>query len=315
MLDLRRLVLLCEFARRGSIAATATYLGYSASAVSQQLAELEREAGTALLDRTARSAELTDAGRRLVGHAEQILSLVEEAKSDLSSHGNIPSGRVVVTAFPTGAIAFAPILARALRRYEQLTLRMRQGHAQNAIRDVQSGDADIALIDIWDNDAVERNSSTLRFFPLLHDPLVLVLPSDHALAESTNIIDVATLRNENWMAAPAGEPSRIHFDRLIGAVDGEPPDILWEFEGLGALLVLVSEGLGIAVVPGLTLAAGVGGIAVRHLPTSHTGRVVLAVVRRASIKRPAVSVTLKALHGAARELAGEIESVSLAYRY
>src|SRR5580704_7744514 len=75
MLDLHRLRLLQEFAARGSIARTAAVLGYTPSAVSQQLAALEREAGTALLDRSARRAELTDAGRRLAGHAERILAM------------------------------------------------------------------------------------------------------------------------------------------------------------------------------------------------------------------------------------------------
>ena len=85
MLDLHRLRLLQEFAARGSIARTAAVLGYTPSAVSQQLAALEREAGTALLDRSARRAELTDAGRRLAGHAERILAMVEEAETDLSA--------------------------------------------------------------------------------------------------------------------------------------------------------------------------------------------------------------------------------------
>src|SRR5579859_4200562 len=85
MLDLHRLRLLTEFAARGSIAKTAAVLGYTPSAVSQQLAALEREAGTALLDRTARRAQLTDAGRRLAGHAERILAMVEEAETDLSA--------------------------------------------------------------------------------------------------------------------------------------------------------------------------------------------------------------------------------------
>ena len=85
MLDLHRLRLLSEFAARGSIAKTAAVLGYTPSAVSQQLATLEREAGTALLDRTARRAELTDAGRRLAAHAERILAMVEEAETDLSA--------------------------------------------------------------------------------------------------------------------------------------------------------------------------------------------------------------------------------------
>ena len=87
MLDLHRLRLLREFAGRGTIAATAAALGYTPSAVSQQLAALEREAGVVLLDRTARSAELTDAGGRLAAHAERILAQVEEAEADLSARG------------------------------------------------------------------------------------------------------------------------------------------------------------------------------------------------------------------------------------
>ena len=116
MLDLHRLRLLTEFAARGSIAKTAAVLGYTSSAVSQQLAALEREAGTALLDRTARRAELTDAGRRLAGHAERILAMVEEAETDLSARATEPAGRVVATAFPSAAVAFAPALARSLRK-------------------------------------------------------------------------------------------------------------------------------------------------------------------------------------------------------
>ncbi|SRR6266568_4890682 len=108
MLDLHRLRLLQEFAARGSIARTAAVLGYTPSAVSQQLAALEREAGTALLDRSARRAELTDAGRRLAGHAERILAMVEEAETDLSTEAQEPAGRVVATAFPSAAVAFAP---------------------------------------------------------------------------------------------------------------------------------------------------------------------------------------------------------------
>jgi len=118
--------MLHEFAARGSIARTADALGYTPSAVSQQLAVLEREAGTPLLDRTARSAGLTDAGRRLAAHAERILAMVEEAEADLSRHASQPSGRVVVTAFPSAAVAFAPALARSLRAHPQLSLLLRQ---------------------------------------------------------------------------------------------------------------------------------------------------------------------------------------------
>ncbi len=85
MLDVHRLRLLLEFAERGTIAATAAALGYTPSAVSQQLAALEREAGTALLDRTARAAELTGDGRRLAAHAAEILAMIEAAEADLAA--------------------------------------------------------------------------------------------------------------------------------------------------------------------------------------------------------------------------------------
>ncbi|MEU8246412.1 LysR family transcriptional regulator [Nonomuraea sp. NPDC048916] len=312
MLELRRLALICEFARRGSIAATAESLGYSPSAVSQQLVALERETGTALIDRTARSAELTDAGRRLVVHAERILSMVEEAESDLSAHAGTPSGRVVLTAFPTAAVAFAPALARSLRRHTQLTLRMRQSRSGRGMREVQSGEVDIALVDDWYGRAGSGNES-VRVFPLLHDPLVLVLPRKHRLADPEVPLDLQELRDEPWMATPDGEPSRLAVDRLFVDVGGTKPTP-WEFEGLGTILSLVAKGIGIAAVPALALGAGVRGLAVRQFPGDPVGREVHAVARASSVHRPSVSVTLRAIHVAARYIAADLDPVRLAER-
>src|ERR1700759_1402248 len=149
MLDLHRLRLLKEFAARGSIAATATALGYTASAVSQQLASLEREAGAALLDRTARRAELTDTGRRLADYAERILALVEEAEAEVSARAHDPSGRGVGSAFPSAAVAFAPDLANRLRAHPDLTLLLRQAAGEVGLRQVRSGEVDVAIVDDW----------------------------------------------------------------------------------------------------------------------------------------------------------------------
>ncbi|RCG30028.1 LysR family transcriptional regulator [Sphaerisporangium album] len=307
MLDLRRLTLLCEFARRGSIAATAAALGYSASAVSQQLAALERETGTALIDRTSRSAELTDAGHRLVEHGERILAMVETAESDLSAHAATPSGRVVITAFPTAAIAFAPVLARSLRRHTALTLRLRQSRSGRGMREVRSGEVDIALVDDWYGHTA-RVSDTLRVYPLLRDPLVLVVPRRHPMADPSNPVDMRRLREEPWMATPDGEPSRLAVDRLLAEVGGAQP-VTWEFEGLGTILGLVAKGIGIAAVPALALAAGVRGIAVRELPGEPITREVKAVVRGSSVNRPSIAATLRAVHVAARYLAADLAPV------
>src|ERR1700728_881495 len=130
MLDLHRLRLLHEFAARGSIAKAAATLGYTPSAVSQQLATLEREAGLALIDRSARRAQLTDAGRRLAGHAERMLAMVEEAEADLSARATEPAGRIAATAFPSAAVAFARALNRRLRAPSRLGVATRASAAR-----------------------------------------------------------------------------------------------------------------------------------------------------------------------------------------
>ncbi len=179
MLDLHRLRLLQEFAARGSIARTAAVLGYTPSAVSQQLAALEREAGTALLDRSARRAELTDAGRRLAGHAERILAMVEEAETDLTAGAAEPACRIVATAFASAAVAFAPALARSLRTHPKLALVLRQTQAGEGLRQVRSGEVDVAIVDDWTSllaEEIETGGSILTCYHLVRDQLVLVVP-------------------------------------------------------------------------------------------------------------------------------------------
>jgi DNA-binding transcriptional LysR family regulator len=303
MLEVHRLRLLREFAERGTIAAAATALGYTASAVSQQLAALEREAGVALLDRTARTAELTDAGRRLAAHAERILAMVEQAEADLA--GTEPSGRVAVAAFPTAAIAFAPALTRCARAHPGLTFVLRQPLRSEALRQVRTGEVDVALVDDWSGRLPATEPDALRFYLLLRDPLVLVVPRGHPAADPAEPVSLYQLRKEPWLAAPSGEPSRQAVDLLraeSGGVSVEP----WEFEGLGTILSLVARGIGIAAVPRLTLAAGERRVAVRQLPGAERARDVYAVARASSVSRPSVAAILTALHAAARHLPGQL---------
>jgi DNA-binding transcriptional LysR family regulator len=299
MLDMHRLRLLKEFAERGTIAATALALGYTSSAVSQQLAVLEREAGVALLDRTARTAELTDAGRRLVAHAERILSLVEQAEADLAAPE--PSGRVAVTAFPTAAVAFAPALTRCVRQHRGLTFVLRQYPRREALRQVRTGEIDVALVDDWTGRLVDSEPGPLRFYPLLRDPLVLAVPRRHWAADPGTPVDLHRLRHEPWLASPAGEPSRRMVDALLAQAGGRPPEP-WEFEGLATILSLVARGIGIAALPRLTLAAGERRVVVRALPGPERARDIYAVARASSIRRPSVAAILHAVRAAAGQL-------------
>lgn len=319
MLDTHRLRLLREFAERGTISATAAALGYTPSAVSQQLAALERESGAVLLDRTARTAELTDAGRRLVEHAERILALVEAAEADLSSAG--PTGRLTVTAFPTAAVAFGPALVRRVRAHPGMSLLLRETQREEGLRLVRSGEVDVALIADWSGRLTRpgpgsghgggrggsggseggEESGVLRFYRLLRDPVVLVLPRGHPFADPAKPVDLDELRDEPWLAAPIGEPSRQAVDRLLVGAGGMPP-APWEFEGLSTILSLVARGIGIAALPRLTLAAGDRRVAVRELPVPTQARDVCAVARASSVRRPSVAVILAALDSAAERL-------------
>ncbi|MGH3171744.1 MAG: LysR family transcriptional regulator [Trebonia sp.] len=311
MLDIRRLRMLHEFAARGSIARTAEALGYTPSAVSQQLAVLEKEAGTALLDRTARSAGLTDAGRRLAAYAERILAMVEEAEADLSARASEPSGRVVVTAFPSAAVAFAPALARSLRTHPQLSLLLRQSSPPEGLQLVRSGEVEVAIVDDWTGrlaaDLTGMNEASadpvqgvLSYYHLVRDPLVLVVARGHPAVDPERPVDLRALRNEPWLAAPSGEPSRDAFDRLLAAVGVASP-VPSEFEGLGTVANLVARGLGIAIMPRLAVGAYERRVVVRELPAGlDLARDVFAVARTASLARPSVAVIVGALRGAAR---------------
>jgi DNA-binding transcriptional LysR family regulator len=298
MLDVHRLRLLQEFAERGTIAATAAALGYTPSAVSQQLAALEREAGAALLDRSARSAELTDAGRRLAGRATEILALIEAAEADLAA--DEPVGRVTISAFPTAAVAFAPALTRTVRAHQGLNLLLRQTLGTEGLRQVRAGQVDVAIVDDW-TIAPPGDPAGLRAYPLVRDSMVLVVPRRHWAADPAQPVALARLRDEPWLAPPAGEPSRRAVDRVLAAA-GATPSAPWEFEGLATILSLVARGIGVAILPRLTLAAGEGRVAVRELPGRSPARQVYAVARESGVRRPSVAVILTALADAARVL-------------
>src|SRR5215217_4651081 len=122
MLDLRRLRLLSELAQRGTIAEVARVVGYSPSAVSQSLAQLEREAGVALLERDGRRVRLTAAARRLVTHTDRVLAELDAAEAELAAEQGSVRGDLVIGAFPSAAASLAVPAVRDLRdRHDELS--------------------------------------------------------------------------------------------------------------------------------------------------------------------------------------------------
>jgi DNA-binding transcriptional LysR family regulator len=175
---------------------------------------------------------------------------------------------------------------------------------------VRSGEVDVALIADWSGrltrpgpgqSGADEETGVLRFYRLLRDPVVLVLPRGHPFADPAKPVDLDELADEPWLAAPIGEPSRQAVDRLLVGAGGMPP-APWEFEGLSTILSLVARGIGIAALPRLTLAAGDRRVAVRDLPGTTQARDVCAVARASSVRRPSVAVILAALDSAAERL-------------
>src|SRR5262245_50259308 len=147
MLDVRKLRLLREFARRGTIAAVAGALAYSPSAVSQQLSALEREAGVRLLERTGRQVRLTAAGSVLVEHAEAVLAALEEAAAALGNAGTGVVGQLRIGAFPTAVRTLLPAALVALGRdHPRLELMVNELDPADAPEALRARRLDVALV-------------------------------------------------------------------------------------------------------------------------------------------------------------------------
>ena len=148
----------------------------------------------------------------------------------------------------------------------------------------------------------------LSYYHLVRDPLVLVVARDHPAADPDPPVDLRALRNESWLAAPSGEPSRQAADRLLAAVGLTPP-VPSEFEGLGTVANLVARGLGIAIMPQARrrrLRAAGGGPRAAGRPRPGQGRVRGGAHGVGG--RPSVAVIVSALRGAARAMTRQAAS-------
>jgi DNA-binding transcriptional LysR family regulator len=310
MLDLRRLEILHRFAVRGTITATAADLGYSPSAISQQLAVLEREAGVALIERTARRASLTDAGRELAEHAVRILDAAEAARSRMRARARTVGGQVTVSCIPGLAPALAPHLAALARQHPELSVVARETGSAVAAAAVLDRRYDLAVIDDWSGRAPAVGAG-LAAHRLHRERIVLAVPADHPLAEApgdglaeapgrpvTGARLRGTVRSGTWLCAPIGLLSRTAGDQRLTAVDAVPLR-RWEFEGLHVIAALVAAGAGVAFLPAGVADGQPGVTGLPLVPGMH--RDILALTRSAAREDPAIDACLRA---ARRSLTG-----------
>lgn len=292
MLNLERLRSLHAIATYGSIAAAAEALHLTGSAVSQQMARLEREVGLPLLERHGRGVRLTDAGEVLVGHARDILGQVESAEADLAARDRVVSGRLAIAAFATAARGLLPTVISALTGdHPGLRVTLSEQEPPETLRLVTGGEFDIGVVQDWAN-APLSVPDDLDQAMLLHDAADVALPIDHPLA-SRDVLALDELTGEDWIG---WMPGQVCQDWLVQTMRGlgVEPRITHTVAEHPTHLALVAEGLGVALIP--RLGRGPLSHGVRFVPLAPTlERHVFAVWRRSAGRRPAVVAGLAAL--------------------
>ncbi|MFJ3586096.1 LysR family transcriptional regulator [Streptomyces sp. NPDC090127] len=289
MLDVRRMQVLRAVVTSGSVTAAAANLGYTPSAVSQQIAALEKEAGIALLERFGRGVRPTAAGLLLTEHAALIGRQVAEAETALADLRAGRTGQVAVRYFATaGADLVAPALARF--RSEHPGVRVDLRIAEGARPDPE---ADVTLV-VRGRGA--RVGEGLRLVHLADDPYRAVLPKGHRLADR-RLVDLTELADEPWVGSERPGPC---LDAVLEAcaAAGFSPDIAVECEEYATAQGFVAAGLGISLVPLMGLGSRHPNVVVRRLRGPEPVRSIHAAVRESSLALPPVRGLLTALQEA-----------------
>lgn len=299
MIDLEAVVALRAVATSGSVAAAADALGYTPSAVSQQIKRLERGTSVALLERAGRGVVLTDAGRRLVTSSATVLADLERIEADLHLAGGggdaerPVTGEVRVGAFSTAVRGIlTDVLARLRAEHPDLRVPLRESEPWETVALVASGQRDLGIVHRWGGVALAMPDHLVET-PLFTDVADVILRRDHPLAGRTELTPT-DLAEAEWIATFDSTICRQWLRRLFDGVSNAPRIVheSMEFENH---LELVRAGLGVALVPRMgrpPLHADL--VAVPTVRPAST-RGVSAVHRRSQADSPALQAVLDVL--------------------
>jgi DNA-binding transcriptional LysR family regulator len=310
MLDVRRLRVLREVATHGSFSSAAEALSYTQSAVSQQIAALEREAGSRLVERSARGVTLTDAGRALVAHADVILARLADAEDELQAIAGLRGGRLRLAAFASACATLMPqAVARFRERHPGVELSLCPADPDDALRLLRGGESDIALsIETCFNTRSEPGIDTVA---LLDDPMYIMLPRDHPMADRPRL-KLTDLADDPWMIGTSGTcPDTSIFLNACQAV-GFAPNIAFNMDDYTAIQGFVAAGMGVSFVPDLALVAVRDDVIVRSLGARPPVRRIVAATLADSFRSPAKQAMLDVLAEVATEFGARRTELALA---
>jgi molybdate transport repressor ModE-like protein len=281
MLDLRRLVLLREVHLRGSITAAARALSYTHSAVSQQLALLEKEAGVTLLEKAGRGVQLTPAAEELVQHTSEILVVLERAEADLAASDAQVRGTLRLAAFSTISRYTIPQLIQTLdSRYPALDVRFRQVEPEEGLLLLSSRRLDVLVVDSYPGTTTPVPEG-LQAELLTHDPIHAYLPhgpSDPSAADPAGA---------RWVLEPSGAESHA-WGRRVCQEHGFEPDVAYESDDLLFHLRMVEAGLAAAFLPDLLVREAGATLTPSALLDLDQRRSISMIYRSGSRRRPAI---------------------------
>lgn len=293
MFDLDRLRLLRELAHRGTMTAVAETFGQTSSAVSQQLATLEREAKTKLYERIGRRVRLTADGTRLAAHAEEILRAVEAAALNLKSSRETPRGTLEIACFPSFAKAhLLPAVIRARKRFPELRVVLHDLEPADSIEAVRTGRCHLAVSFAYS--LVPRPPvAGLVAWPLLEECVHLALPQRWKRERAP--INLKRLADQDWIVGSRGADDLALAERAC-AVAGFAPRITHTVDDYDLVLQMVAAGLGIGFVPALGLQfPSAKKVVLRSAAGMPITRHVTALTRSATAGSPLIEAVLSQL--------------------
>ncbi|WP_329363369.1 LysR family transcriptional regulator [Streptomyces sp. NBC_01483] len=273
MLDVRRILLFAEVARRGSVTATARALNYTPSAVSQQVSRLEAEAGQPLLERHARGVTLTDAGRALADRAARIERELTAAENELADFAGLRAGTLRIGTFPTVGASLLPRAVIAFRTaHPDVRLTVRSARIAGLWSMLENREIELSLM--WDYDWSRIDREDVVVTPLLDDPPALLVSDQHPFAgrDSATLADLA---DDPWITRAEHHPVAEALDRSCRAV-GFEPQIAYEAHDYQEAQAMVAAGIGVALAPTLALEGIRPGVSVLPLlPPAPVRRILL----------------------------------------
>lgn len=308
MLDVKRLRLLRELHIRGTLADVALALQYSPSAVSQQLALLEKEAGVKLLRKVGRRVQLTPQAQILVAHTAEILETLERAEADMSASLTTVTGTVKLAVFQSAALALLPEMLTAMAQdYPDVRIEMTQREPETALYETWARDFDLVVAEQYPGHAAPRHPELDRVV-LTTDAIRLAVPSPGVRGTVSHLRSEPVLHIEDtaglpWVMEPRGAASR-HWAEQACRQAGFEPDVRFETADLQAQVRLIESGNAVALMPDLMWTGRDPALTLIELP-GHPRRTVFTAARRASRSRPAILACRHILEQAAQGISGD----------